>query len=303
MTKKLVPVLALAVSASTSLANLSSPGFVPTSLTGGMQLSQVAEAAEAIRREPQKDYHTRGEMVRVVANFRPNVKVIFYERYKDEHTRQIVEKVLSEVTSNAEGAASIDYKVPLEGNKDDVHIIAKGPNRTREIRIPIGASKPPVVIPPKPSVTYPLKISSPTDKVGHKDYMQSDVSLSINPANGAGILYAVTKTWTTDKLTGFTGGVEVALIDAKENILYVSELRRWGVNGRFIPGSSSAKKSTWNESVPADVMKNARKIAIVHRHTPKNRLMKMFANIKEVVEFIKPFIKFLAPASGGSSGG
>jgi hypothetical protein len=304
MTKKLAPVLASALVASTSLASFFVPGFVPASLTSGTQFSQVAEAAEAIKIEPSKGDYPRGEMIKVIANFKPGVKVTFSERHKDERTGQISERVLGDVNANGDGVASIDYKVP-EGNKDNVYVIAQGPNRKREIRIPIGSTpKPPIVITPvKPSVTYPLKISSPTDKVGSKDYMQSDVSLSINSSNGSGVLYAVTKTWTTDKWTGFTSGAEVALMDDQENILYVSQLRSWGVNGKWIPGAPDSRTSNWNESISADVMKNATKIAIVHRHTPKVRLMKMFSSIKQVVDFVKPFIQLLATGSGGSSGG
>jgi hypothetical protein len=296
MTKKLAPVLASALLASTSLAYFFLPGFVPTSLTSGTQLSQVAEAAEPIHIEPRQDYYKRGEMVKVIADFRPNVKVVFSERYKDEHSGQIVEKILSEVTSNAEGIALLPYKVPLEQNKDNVYVIAKGPNRTREIRLPIGGSTPkPQPQPPKPTVNFPILKSSPETKVGSKDYMQTDINLSLNSSGG--LLYGKTRTWTTDKWTGFTGGVEVVLLDENENILYISQLRKYGVNGKYIPGSPSSRTSTWNESVPTDVMQRAKKIAIVHRHTPTPRLGNLFGDIKKLVDFIKPLITIL----GGSS--
>lgn len=288
MTKKFMLNLAASVS-------LISPMLAPIPFMNTAQFSQIAQAAEnnQLQKSPQKEFYIRGENIEFSGRFKPNVPVKIIESYKHERTGQNEQRVLAETTSNSEGIASIKYQVPLDALKDDVHIIFEGPRRTYNTRIPIGSTPKPQ--PPKPVVNFPIKVSSPETKVGNKDYMQSDITLSLNPSGG--LLYGVTRTWTKDKWTGFTGGVEVVLLDESDNYLYISQLRKYGVNGTWIPGAPDSRTSTWNESISADVMRKAKKVAIVHRHTPTPRLPGLFANIKDLVEFIKPLIQVLGTGS------
>jgi hypothetical protein len=123
------------------------------------------------------------------------------------------------------------------------------------------------------------------DEVKRKCYMNTKITIS-NNGGGNGRIDGETRTWTDVKFAGFTGGVEVVLFDEDKNILHVTDLRSYGVNGRAIPGPSD-RTETWNESLPQATVDKVRSYAIRQRHTPKDRLL---GNLAEVMKIVAPLI-------------
>lgn len=278
----------LAAAILSPIAELTTSSFLP---------SVVAQAANAnqLQMTPQKRFYVRGEEVQLVGRFKANAPVRIIETYQDERTRRNVQQVLLETKANSEGLVSFNYRLPSETFKDNVRITLQGPGRSYNVRIPIGRSvpQPPPNQPQQPAVNFPIIVSSPEVELDQcsKCYMKSDVTLSITPSGG--LIYAKTRIWARDKWKGFTGGVEVVLLDQNDNVLYISQLRKYGVNGRYIPGAPDSRTESWNEPIPAEVMGRATKIAIVHRRTPTPRLGDLFKDIKQLAEAIKPVIQLL----------
>jgi hypothetical protein len=105
------------------------------------------------------------------------------------------------------------------------------------------------------------------DTVRRKSYMKTKITIS-NLGGGNGRIDGTTRTWTDVRLAGFVGGVDVALLDANKNILYVTPLQDYGVNGKWLGGSDRTDR--WNESIPAGVVDKVKGYLILHRTTPRS---------------------------------
>lgn len=254
--------------------------------------AQAASNRIRLNLNPRKNAYGRGESVELVVEFKPDVPIQIIQTYQHEQTRQDVREILLETRTNGSGIVRFTYSIPSDDLKDNLRLTISSQAQAQTIRIPLGKSITQSPKPPSPSVNFPIKVSSPKDKIQSGDYMQSDVTLSQAPSGG--LIYAKTVIWTKNKFDGFTGGVEVVLLDERENVLYVSQLHKYGVNGKYIPGAPSSRTETWSDAVPTEVMAQAKKIAIVHRHTPKNRLMDFLKDLKQVVEYVKPVIQALS---------
>ena len=258
--------------------------------------SQVAQAAE-LQLRPNQDRYARATVVQVRGRFSPNETVKIYQIYTHEKTRQDVKEELKTMQASERGTVQFDYQIPGEGFKDNVRIVMEGGGRSQAIRIPIGGNTPspspdqsasPAQPPnnrPSEQSAFPKTVSSGTTNIKGKDYMDTEVTLS-KTASG-GLITGKTVIWTENKLSGFTGGVDVALLDQNNNILHISELHQYGVNGKWIPGAPSSRTELWNEPVPQEAMAQVSKIAIVHRHTPKDRLPGLIKDLKQLAEYIK----------------
>jgi hypothetical protein len=120
------------------------------------------------------------------------------------------------------------------------------------------------------------------DTVKRKSYMKTTITIS-NQGGGAGRIDGETRTWTDVKFAGFTGGVEVALFDKDKNLLHVTQLQKYGVNGRAIPGASD-RTEKWNENLSSGMVDKVASYAIRHRHTPTDRLVDNIEKVKPIVE-------------------
>jgi hypothetical protein len=129
------------------------------------------------------------------------------------------------------------------------------------------------------------------DEVRSKCYMHTKITIS-NNGGGNGSIKGETKTWTSSKFRGFTGGVEVALLDQNKNVLYVTELQKYGVNGRALPGDSN-RTETWQETLPQGVVDKVYSYAIHQRHTPTDRLKDLINKVTNTYNDIKPIIDVL----------
>jgi len=85
---------------------------------------------------------------------------------------------------------------------------------------------------------------------------------------------------SSEAARGFTGGVEVVLTDRAGNIVYQSNLRKYGVNGTAM-GGKSERTINWDETVPPDALDKVRAVVIHHSYEPKVRLAAGIGWIKE----------------------
>ncbi len=72
-------------------------------------------------------------------------------------------------------------------------------------------------------------------------------------------------------MAGFTGMVQVALLDAAGNVLYVTKGRSYGVDGTYVVGKSSDRRSSWVDQVPPGVLSQVGAFSILHTTNPKTR--------------------------------
>ena len=274
---------------------LSSLGAIAPIFINPEASSQVAQAA-GLQLRPTQNRYARETAVQVSGRFSPNETIKVHQIYTHEQTRQEVKEELATMQASKRGVIQFDYRIPGEGFKDNLRIVMEGGGRSQVIRIPLGGnvrppSSPqpasPVQPPNSPSAqtAFPKTVSSGTTNIKGKDYMATEVTLSTTASGG--LITGKTVIWTENKLSGFTGGVDVALLDQNNNVLHISELHKYGVNGKWIPGAPSSRTEPWNEPVPQEVMAQVSKIAIVHRHTPKNRLPGLIKNLKQLAEHIK----------------
>lgn len=142
-------------------------------------------------------------------------------------------------------------------------------------------------------VAFPIEMERKT-RVGNGDWMETSVKLS-----NTGILRGQTKTWTTACQDGFTGGVRVILMAKDGNDLYITKLRKYGVNGTCIPSAPSSRKESWDDNVPLNLVNQTTKIAIVHIKKPTDRVDEFLEKAKEVAEIAKTFSEAYANASSG----
>ena len=102
-----------------------------------------------------------------------------------------------------------------------------------------------------------------------------------------GQLRAKTRTWTSEALTGFTGGVVVALTDKDGELLHFTKVRKYGVNGTAVPGAPSSRTKEWDETIPPEVMSKFAGIAIVHRYEPTPRWLETTNDVVEFAKYVK----------------
>jgi hypothetical protein len=135
---------------------------------------------------------------------------------------------------------------------------------------------------------FPIEVSR-RDKIGRSSRkMETTVKLS-----STGRLDAVTRIWTAEAVLGFTGGVVVFVMDLDGNDYWASELHKWGVDGEAMPGASDITRS-WTETVPADVLKEAAELAIVHQYTPTVRWRKFLKDTKEGMTLVRDIAVMVA---------
>ena len=113
------------------------------------------------------------------------------------------------------------------------------------------------------------------DDLGDGRHMKTTVRFS-----GTGKAYAETKTWTDNNFVGFTGGVLIAYVDANGDVLGMSEMVQFGVDGRAIPGKASTRNDRWNPTVPGELAGKVKSLEVVQTHAPKNRLLEAVRQLR-----------------------
>ena len=114
----------------------------------------------------------------------------------------------------------------------------------------------------------PKTIDTDVKSVGGPRYMRAIVSL-----DDVGNMQVRTNTFVHIDLAGFTGGVIVSLSDASGQLLYVTPIVQYGVDGRFIFWSQSDR---WDNELlqrGPDIARRTARIDVWLGWAPKNRLL------------------------------
>lgn len=116
---------------------------------------------------------------------------------------------------------------------------------------------------PKPcKPVFPIKGSQKTE-LGHSDHMKTDITVSKD-----GRIDADTRTWTSEALRGFTGGVFVVLTDCDGNVQHYTSQHSYGVNGTA--GGKSDRTEHWSEPIPPEKMPKIGGYLVKHVRNPQN---------------------------------
>ena len=98
--------------------------------------------------------------------------------------------------------------------------------------------------------------------LGANHHMWTQVRLDTT----TGQLDANTRTATFTWFGGYTGGVQVALLDAQDFIIARTGAHRFGVDGTWI--GKSDQTQPWGESIPIDVVRRTVRLQIFHFWAP-----------------------------------
>jgi hypothetical protein len=101
----------------------------------------------------------------------------------------------------------------------------------------------------------------------------------------AGRLDGITRTWTGILMRGFTGGVYVQLRNPNRAVIGVTELRSYGVDGKWV--GRSDRTEAWVEQFSAAVAANTVELEIIQLHTPRDRYAQIVAEVAEKVRIAK----------------
>lgn len=93
--------------------------------------------------------------------------------------------------------------------------------------------------------------------VGSGFHMQTNVTV----AKDSGVVSAVTHTWDTRAFAGFTGGVEVWLLDQNGSIIATTQSHTFSVDGNFIGGQSD-RLDNWSEQLDPSIASQATSVRI-----------------------------------------
>ena len=128
-----------------------------------------------------------------------------------------------------------------------------------------------------------------SNTVGSHWYMDTKIVLSKN-----GRLDGKTTTKSCQR-KGFTGGVWASLLDKDKNILYISRVHSYGINGKGFDNKCKKRSAPWNENISINIVNKVGGIVIHHARNPKERVSK-----KDVYEAIEKGMKiYTASQTGG----
>lgn len=124
--------------------------------------------------------------------------------------------------------------------------------------IPVGAQIP---------LTTDTLTANRSDQVGSGFFMQSNV----NVVKQNGLINVVTHTWDTNAYAGFTGGVQVWLIDKNGVILAITQMHTFSVGGRYVFFNQGSRWDQWSEQVDPKIASQTAAVQIVQLLSPVNR--------------------------------
>ena len=124
------------------------------------------------------------------------------------------------------------------------------------------------VVPINQTASSPLRAEQGPDHLATGEWMESKVIFS-----ESGRVDTETSIWTTMKMYGFTGGCTTFFLDKNGNVLANTPMRPYGVDGVWIPGLPSSRTILEVDDVGQDVFNKTTELRIVHKLTPKSRLM------------------------------
>jgi hypothetical protein len=143
---------------------------------------------------------------------------------------------------------------------------------------------------------FPLRDDSGNVEINNDSgqWMQTAAQLSQN-----GLLTATTHTWTTNSFYGFTGGVAVLACDGADNVLAVTPLHTFGVDGTWIITGNSSRTDLWSEQMNG--INDAAYIRIATFYAPHNRLLGDLTTVVQIGGKIVDIAKEIAQIYGSVS--
>jgi hypothetical protein len=127
----------------------------------------------------------------------------------------------------------------------------------------------------------PKTVDTDEQSVGGPRYMRAIVSL-----DDAGNMQVRTHTYVHIDLSGFTGGVLVSLTDKNGEVLYVTPLAQYGVDGRWVFWSQSDRWDNEYYSVGADIAARTDRIDVWVGWAPHNRFWQDIIPIEQIIQLI-----------------
>jgi hypothetical protein len=153
--------------------------------------------------------------------------------------------------------------------------------------IPAGATLPSVEA---HQPRFPITASQENSFPGSGGHMHTTINLV-----SSGDLNAVTRTWEDTKLRGFRGAVAVAVTDQNLKTLWVSATQLYGVDGTMM--GTHDRTENWSAKVPAPILPQIRKIAIIQQWNPKdvfNDIQAWLGGLAAVANQIEPIVQDVA---------
>lgn len=121
--------------------------------------------------------------------------------------------------------------------------------------------------PPEPKGNFLARGERQDDVAG--GYMHTSFTLTHE-----GNLNASTTIGTNDNIFGFTGGVSLAFADESGNAICRTDIHKYGVDVKWL--GKSRRIEGWKAKIEADILPKIKNYAIIHEHTPINRVWKWF---------------------------
>jgi hypothetical protein len=127
----------------------------------------------------------------------------------------------------------------------------------------------------------PKTVDTDDKSVGGPRYMRAIVSL-----DDAGNIQVRTHTYVHMDLAGFTGGVVVSLSDSSGNVLYVTPLVQYGVDGRLVFWSQSDRWDNEYYTVAPEIAARTDRIDVWVGWAPRNRFWEDILPVQRIIELI-----------------
>lgn len=122
----------------------------------------------------------------------------------------------------------------------------------------------------------PLTHDSGNQHVDTGDWMQSHATVA-----STGLITGTTHIWCTVALRGFTGSVSPVLLDSGDKPIWPANMEaakhQYGVDGTAILWGQHDRRVNWSNQVDQATLAQAKSLAFLQWHDPKNRL---FTDIK-----------------------
>lgn len=140
--------------------------------------------------------------------------------------------------------------------------------------IPVGRQIPPI----QDTLT-----TSRYERVGFGLFMQTNV----NVVKSNGLITATTHTWDLNAFLGFTGGVQIWLINKNGALIATTQVHTFSVDGRYVSPTQSDRTDRWSEQVDPQIASQATTVRIVQFVTQLNQSIPNQRGVGNSVNAIK----------------
>eukprot|EP01025_Chloroclados_australasicus_P048807 TRINITY_DN553_c0_g1_i8.p1 TRINITY_DN553_c0_g1~~TRINITY_DN553_c0_g1_i8.p1 ORF type:complete len:223 (-),score=8.17 TRINITY_DN553_c0_g1_i8:238-906(-) len=86
-----------------------------------------------------------------------------------------------------------------------------------------------------------------------------------------GSIRGSTRTWSEDKFSGFTGSAFVVFLNDNLEQVWHTDMLKYGVNGKWIPGAPSDRTELWTQQMPRELVDSITQYSIMQQHASSQR--------------------------------